>query len=186
MIKIYSWNVNGIRAVINKGEFQKTFDEVKKEVPDLKYNDFHINLAQVSGNYYNNSNDDIKVDNSEVVEELESILKHREFELGVIPMIETAFTKKLVEYARTGKAPMRSRSLEASFFMDSFGNVYPSIMWDKKIGNVKDVSFDVTKLWNNEVAKSIREDIAAGREPNQWTSCEAYQILTGNVLSILI
>ncbi len=34
---------------------------------------------------------------------------------------------------------MKSRSLEASLFIDSFGNVYPSIMWDKKIGNIKEV-----------------------------------------------
>lgn len=31
-MKIYSWNVNGIRAVINKGEFQKFFD---KHDPDI-------------------------------------------------------------------------------------------------------------------------------------------------------
>jgi Fe-coproporphyrin III synthase len=170
----------------NKGEFQKTYDEVKKEIPDIKYNDFHINLAQISGNYYNNANDDIRANNTEVVGELESILKHREFELGVIPIIETAFTKKLVEYAKTGTIPMKSRSLEASLFLDSFGNVYPSIMWDKKIGNLRDVEFDLVKLWNNEAAVEIRNDIKSGKEPNQWTSCEAYQILTGNVLSLLI
>src|SRR5579872_7201852 len=32
MMKIYSWNVNGIRAVINKGEFQKF---VAKHQPDI-------------------------------------------------------------------------------------------------------------------------------------------------------
>lgn len=170
----------------NKGEFAKTFEEVKKEIPDLRYNDFHINLAQISSNYYGNANDDIKVNNLEVVSELESVLKHREFELGVIPMIETAFTRKLVEYAKTGSTPMKSRSLEASLFMDSFGNVYPSIMWDKKIGNVKDVAYDLSQLWNNETAKEIRADIASGKEPNQWTSCEAYQMLTGNLISILV
>jgi len=41
-------------------------------------------------------------------------------------------------------------------------------------------------MWNNEIAKQVRSDIATGKEPNQWTSCEAYQILTGNVLSLLI
>ena len=170
----------------NKGEFQKTFDAVKAEIPDLRYNDFHINLAQISSNYYGNANDDIKVNNQEVVEELESILKKREFGLGAIPMIETAFTRKLVEYAKTGKAPMRSRSMEASLFMDSFGNIYPSIMWDRKIGNIKEVGYDLSRLWNNDIAKEIRNEIKSGKEPSQWTSCEAYQTLTGNMLSILV
>lgn len=170
----------------NKGEFQKTYESVKKEIPDIRYNDFHINLAQVSSNYYGNESDDIKVNNPEVVGELESILKHREFEPAIIPMIETAFTRKLVEYAKTGHSPMKSRSLEASLFMDSYGNVYPSIMWDRKIGNIRDVNYDLLPLWNNSIANEIRKDIREGKEPNQWTSCEAYQILTGNVLSIFV
>jgi Fe-coproporphyrin III synthase len=169
----------------NKGEFEKTYQAVKQDIPDIKHNDFHINLAQVSSNYYGNSTDDIKANNPEIVGELENILKNREFQVGVIPMIETAFTKKLVEYAKTGYSPLKSRSLEASLFMDSYGNVYPSIMWDKKIGNVRETAFDLMPLWNNEIAKSVRMDIKQGKEPNQWTSCEAYQILTGNVLSML-
>lgn len=170
----------------NKGEFAKTVEAVKSEIPDVTYNDFHINLAQVSSNYYGNANDDIRPNNLEVVGELESALKNRKFEVGVIPMIETAFTRKLVEYAKTGSSPMKSRSLEASLFMDSYGNVYPSIMWDRKIGNVREVGYDLSQLWNNPEAKSIRKEIQEGKEPNQWTSCEAYQILTGNILSILI
>ena len=170
----------------NKGEFQKTYEGVKQDIPDIRYNDFHINLAQISSNYYGNSNDDIKPNNAEIVGELENVLKHREFEYSVISIIETAFTRKLVEYAKTGYSPMKSRSLEASLFMDSYGNVYPSIMWDKKIGNVREVNYDLAGLWNNDVAKSVREEIKTGKEPNQWTSCEAYQILTGNVMSLLI
>jgi Fe-coproporphyrin III synthase len=170
----------------NKGEFEKTYNEVKKDIPDIRYNDFHINLAQISSNYYGNQNDDIKVNNSEVVGELESILNHREFEFGVIPFIETAFTRKLVGYAKTGKSPMKSRGMEASLFMDSYGNVYPSIMWDKKIGNIRDVHMDLMQLWNNDAAKEVRKEIEEGKEPNQWTSCEAYQTLTGNILSIFV
>ena len=168
----------------NKGEFQNTFNAVKLDIPDITYNDFHINLAQLSGNYYNNTNDDIRPNNSEVVSELESVLQNRKFELGMIPMIESAYIKKLIEYSKTGTSPMRSRSLEASLFMDSFGNVYPSIMWDRKIGNIRDVDYDLSRLWNNEEAKAVRQDIENRKEPNQWTSCEAYQILTGNILSI--
>lgn len=169
----------------NKGEFAKTVEEVRKEIPDIRYNDFHINLAQVSGNYYNNASDDIKANNPEIVAELENVVRRRQFEFGIIPIIESAFTRKLVSYAKTGMSPMKSRSLEASLFMDSYGNVYPSIMWDHKIGNVREVQFELSRLWNNDEAKKIRTEISEGKEPNQWTSCEAYQILTGNILSLL-
>jgi MoaA/NifB/PqqE/SkfB family radical SAM enzyme len=171
---------------LNKGEFEKTYEAVKIDIPDITYNDFHINLAQVSGNYYNNADDDIKVNNPEIVNELKSALQNRKSEVGIIPIVETAFMKRLIEYAKTGVSPMKSRSLEASLFMDSFGNIYPSIMWDKKVGNIKEVGFDLSQLWNNDIAKSVREDIANGKEPSQWTACEAYQILTGNIPSLFI
>lgn len=36
MIKLFSWNVNGIRAVINKGEFQKFFETYKPDIVCLQ------------------------------------------------------------------------------------------------------------------------------------------------------
>ena len=58
-MKIYSWNVNGIRAVINKGEFQKF---VKKHDPDIlllqetkaKQGQAEINLPQYK-EYWNSA-----------------------------------------------------------------------------------------------------------------------------------
>jgi len=170
---------------MNMGEFQKTYEAVKADIPEITYNDFHINLAQLSENYYNNSGNDITPDNARVVDEISAFVAHRKYQPGVIPAIESTFMKNLVIYAKTGKTPMRSRSLEVSLFMDSFGNVYPSIMWNRKIGNIRDTQYDLGGMWNNEAANGVRKDIMEGREPNQWTSCEAYQSITGNMLSML-
>jgi MoaA/NifB/PqqE/SkfB family radical SAM enzyme len=169
----------------NVGEFQKTYEEVKKAIPSIQVNDFHINLAQNSSSYYQNENDDITPDRESVVKELKWILANRQPEFGIIPTIESAFMKRLLAYAQSGVMPMKSRSLDASLFMDSFGNVYPSIMWDRKIGNIKDVGYDLSKLWHNPEAEKTREEIKAGKEPSCWTSCEAYQTLTGNILSLI-
>ena len=59
-------------------------------------------------------------------------------------------------------------------------------MWDRKVGNIREVSYDLMALWNNKAAQSIRADLQEGREPKQWTSCEAYQTLTGNIMSIFL
>jgi hypothetical protein len=93
--------------------------------------------------------------------------------------------KGQLRYLKTGSSPMKSRGLDASLFMDSFGNVYPSIMWDRKVGNIKESQFDLRPIWNGELAKKTRQDIKDGNEPNFWTSCEAYQTLVGNVLSLI-
>ena len=169
---------------LNTGEFQRTFESVKRDIPEITYNDFHINLAQLSDNYYNNSSSDIAPDKSRVADELSEFVSHMRYQPGVISAIESTFMKNLVVYARTGKSPMRSRSLDASLFMDSYGNVYPSIMWNRKIGNIRDTGYDLMAMWRNDEANGVRRDIMEGKDPIQWTSCEAYQSITGNVLSM--
>lgn len=170
----------------NQGEFQKTYEEVKKEIPDVTYNDFHLNMGQISDSYYQNSGIDLKADREKAAEELRGVIKNRRFQIGVIPQIEGVFLKKLAEYAITNKTPMKSKSMDASLFLDSYGNVYPSIMWGRKIGNIRDVGYDLGKIWHNSEAEEIRRLIKEGKEPDNWTACEAYQTIVGNVKGILL
>lgn len=172
-------------SAFNSGELASTVSAVQQEIPSVSYNDFHINLAQASGNYYHNEGLQVAADRARMVRELTHAKRNRRFEFGAIPVIEGAFLRKLIVYARTGKSPMRSRSLEASCFVDSTGNVYPSIMWNRSIGNVRDVGYDLARLWGGSEAEKIRAEIRAGNEPAQWTSCEAYQALTGSIISLL-
>lgn len=169
----------------NKGQFEATYESVKKSFPDITYNDFHINLAQTSENYYANAGTDIKAFDSETVEELNRIFEKREKGLEPMSMVENAFLKKLSEFAGTGSSPMRCRSLEASVFMDGWGNVYPSVMWNKKIGNIKETSYELSPILKGTEANEVMRAIAAGHEPAQWTSCESYQIILGHAVEML-
>jgi len=99
--------------------------------------------------------------------------------------IENAFLKNLVDFVSKDETPMRSRSLDASLFMDSYGNVYPSIMWSRRIGNIKESGYSLEPLWHNDEAEQVRKLIKEGKEPKGWTACEAYQTLVGNIASLL-
>lgn len=169
----------------NQGCFKQTFEAVKRDIPDITYNDFHVNLGQISENYYSNNEMDLRAENGAVVKELDEILANRRFMLDPIQAIESTFLKNLARYAATGKSPMRSRSMEASVFMDSYGNVYPSIMWNAKIGSIRDADYDLAPLLDGETATSIRKQVKENKEPEQWTSCEAYQTILGNIKSLL-
>ena len=169
----------------NQNEFVKTYEAVKKEIPEITYNNFHINLAQISEIYYSNTNLDIKSTREAAAVEIQTLVDNRKFEIGAIPVIENVFLKKLVQYAKTGEVPMKSKSLDASLFMDSFGNVYPSIMWGHKIGNIRESQYDLMPLWHNKEAEYVRGVIREGKEPKAWTACEAYQSIVGNVGSII-
>ena len=169
----------------NEGQLIRTVEEVTKELPGITANDFHINLAQNSSNYYHNENNQIKAASDDMVAELEQFLKLRKPQFEPMQLVEGAFLKNLLVFAKSGKQPMRSRSLEASLFLDSWGNVYPSIMWDRKIANVRDVGFNLNSIWMGKEAEDVRAAIKRGDEPVQWTSCEAYQSIVGNVGSLL-
>lgn len=56
-----------------------------------------------------------------------------------------------------------------SFFLDPFGNVYPCIMLQRPLGNLRDRPFD--DLWQAAPAQQART-LIADRACNCWTECE--------------
>jgi MoaA/NifB/PqqE/SkfB family radical SAM enzyme len=170
----------------NQGQFQKTFDEVGKELPGLRYDDFHINLAQYSEHYYKNAGLEFASESAKTASELRQIAQKREVGAGAVSLIERAFLNKLVRFVESGKSPVKSRSLDASLFLDSEGNVFPSIMWDRKIGNIRDAEYDLDRIWKGDEAMAARQMIQNGQEPQSWTACEAHQALVGNVKELIV
>jgi Fe-coproporphyrin III synthase len=169
----------------NQGALERTYMAVKDELDWATYNDFHVNLGQVSGIYYGNKDIDMRADNAAMAAELSAFIAKRKMRLGPVQMIENAYLKRLVEYIRTGRSPMKSRSLDASLFLSSGGEVYPSIMWERELGNVRDTGYDLEPIWLSKGAEEVRSMIKEGKEPACWTSCEAYQSIAGNIPSLL-
>ena len=169
----------------NQGALEQTYKAVSSELEGITYNDFHVNIGQVSSIYYNNANTDMRADNAAMADELYQFIRKRKAGIGPVQMIESAYLKRLVKYVRTGRPPMRSRSLDASLFLSSVGEVYPSIMWDRKMGNVRDTGYDLEPIWTSKAADDVRSLIKDGKEPACWTACEAYQSIAGHIPSLL-
>ena len=167
----------------NVGMLERTYEEVRRELPGLRYDDFHVNVAQTSEVYYNNVNLELKAEKGEIAKELRSFIRKRKGGTDAVSLLEGVFLKKLVQYVETGKVPIRSRSLDASLFLDSQGNVFPSIMWNRRIGNLRETGYDLKPLLKSAEARTVRELIGRGEEPSAWTACEAYQSIAGNLPS---
>ena len=170
---------------VNQGHFREAFESVKDEISYVTHNDFHINLAQLSDNYYGNGGEDILPDKDVALSEVEYFFRNLRRD-SPMSMVEYTFIKKLIEFIKTGVPPMKCRSMDASLFMDSTGNVYPSIMWNRKIANVRDIAYDLGAVWKGPLANGLRQQIREGKDPKHWTSCEAYQSIVGNALSLLV
>ncbi len=169
----------------NQGKLEKTFNAIKEELPWMTYNDLHVNVGQISESYYKNGELDIRAEKNELAKEIDFLIKKRRFEFGAIPIIENIFLRNLVKYVNTEKSPIKSKSLDASLFMDSYGNIYPSIMWGRKIGNIRDTNYSLDKLWHNVDAEEVRKIVHEGKEPTCWTACEAYQSIVGDIKSFI-
>ncbi len=167
----------------NQGQLERTYEEVKKLLPWVERENFHINVAQLSDIYYSNTNLSINASREALAGEVASFVKKRKVGLDTISLIEGVFLKNLVKYINTGKSPMPSRSLDASLFLDSYGNVYPSIMWGRKLGNIRDTQYSLKSIWHNSEAEEVRKIIKEGKEPQSWTACEAYQAIVGDIKS---
>ena len=167
---------------INQGTLESTYTDVKKDIPDITYNDFHINLAQKSDNYYHNADTAILADRSIAANDMKNVLNNMKSDSRLMQSVETKFLNGLINFTKSGVPPLKCRSLDASLFMDSWGNVFPSIMWNYKIANIRDNAYSLDNIWHNEFAENARKMIKEGKDPKHWTSCEAYQSILGSML----
>jgi len=80
------------------------------------------------------------------------------------------FAKSLFDFAKTGKQALPSRAGQDFFFLDPFGNVYPSVIHNSVMGNVKEKDFSA--IWFGKEAEEARKKV---KESNQdaWMICTA-------------
>ncbi len=166
----------------NAGQFEKTVKEVMKEIPGMSYSDFHVNIGQVSDNYYANINTPIVAPADQAMKDVEYLLENmrKVREKGVSRMaktyLEIKYMEGILEFLRTKKSSVPNRDGELSIFLDSYGNVFPSIMTSRKLGNLRQDGNSLSAM----VAKA-----GLGKEREQYfTACESYQSILGALLKM--
>ncbi len=183
--------IKGVEVVLgmtlskhNAGKYAETFNAVKKELPNLHPKDFHVNIAHESSHFYNNSTNDLMDNNSQeiIIDELKQYRKSRGVTKGPVSFLENQYLGKVERYLTTGKTPVRCHSLSSSCFIDSWGNVYPCVTYDRKIASLRDYDFDLERIWNLQETKKLQQEIWKGDCPQCWQPCEAYQSILGNLV----
>jgi len=183
--------ISGVRVVLgmtlsaeNVDHFPAAFDAAKREIPDLEYRDFHVNIVHESSHYLHNPDLKLRqaVDPDALARATESYAKLRGFGISPIDYLERAYLQRVRKFLETGRTPMRCHALRSSCFIDSWGNVYPCTIYDRKVGNLRESNFDLTRIWNSEDATELQKEIWDYKCPQCWTPCEAYQSIMGNFL----
>lgn len=165
---------------LNKGTFWNMAEEVKKEIPEIKNEDFHMNIVHSSKHYYDNA--DINLEKQELIKDIHEFRESRKGRLNTIGILENSYLKMADKYIQTGKSPLLCQALAGSVFIDSFGYIYPCTIYSRKIANLREIDYDLKKFWKSMQVKSLRKEIEQGNCPHCWTPCEAYQSILANIL----
>lgn len=183
--------IPGVDAVLgmtlsaaNVDHFPDAFAAVKREIPWLTYEDFHVNIVHESQHYLGNTNLDLRrnVGPTALANAAEEYGRLRGLPLHPVAFLERSYLKRVRRYLESGQTPMRCHALRSSCFIDSWGGVYPCTIYDKKIGSLRESGYDLGAIWNSQATRDLQAEIWESNCPNCWTPCEAYQSILGNIL----
>jgi radical SAM protein with 4Fe4S-binding SPASM domain len=167
----------------NVGQFQRTFEAVRRVCPDLTADDLHLNIAQVSGHYYGNEGGDVSPDAAAAAREIATYRRHRGSPRSVEHLLESVYLSYMQRYLDTGRTPMPCHALRSSCFIDPWGAVYPCITYARPVGRLRETGMRLQPIWTGEAARHTQSEIWRGQCPQCWTACEAYQSILGNALA---
>ena len=171
-------------SAFNAGRFAETFAACERECPGLTIDDVHLNVAQVSSHYYENSTaSGMAPSREQVQQELATYRRLQGRPRAAKHLLERTFLGYLDEYLRTGRTPMPCHALRASCFIDPWGVVYPCISYSKPVGRLRDNGMRLAPIWESLEATQLQRGIWQGDCPQCWTACEAYQSILGNALA---
>jgi len=166
----------------NAGQLERTVEEVRKEIPGINYTSFHVNVGQVSDNYYNNTTNPIAAPVELAIKDVEFLLMNMRSvkEHGIAHMakrfLEIKYMEGTLEFLQTKISPVPNRDGELSVFMDSYGTVFPSIMTSRKLGNIRQDGMSLEKIM-------AHSDLGLQKE-NYYTPCESYQSVLGSLFKL--
>lgn len=182
--------IPGVRAVLgmtlsnhNLGQVDETLRRLRADLGDLRRDELHLNVMQLSDHYYSNR---------ETVQLLpprerarREIHEHRlatRRRFSPASWLEQTYMRNVERFLETGRTPMRCHSLRSSCFIDPWGVVYPCITFDHPVGRLRETAMELEPIWRGEEARERQAAIWEGDCPQCWTACEAYQSIGGNLL----
>lgn len=165
---------------LNHESFSDFYATLKTEIPDLTPHDIHLNFFHQSSHYYHLEGEKTLAPSSVATIENVEKLRNR-FSLNPVDFLESEYLRLAKQWLKTGKTPVPCHAVRTSCFVDSWGNVFPCTIYDKKLGSLRENDYDLNRILNSPLADEARSDAEKLHCPNCWTPCEAYQMILSNL-----
>jgi MoaA/NifB/PqqE/SkfB family radical SAM enzyme len=139
--------------------------------------DFSMRPVSFSEIYYRNMDERRPLDDvsGELLPLIRKIARDTVKRKGIISASPTLrYMQGVLDYVRDPtQRSLLCTAGEDSFFLDPYGDVYPCIFVNEKMGNVREEQLG--DLWRTDLVSNIRESISRGDCPSCWVECEAYR-----------
>jgi MoaA/NifB/PqqE/SkfB family radical SAM enzyme len=165
----------------NANHVDATIAAIREVIPDFKRTELHLNIGHESGHYFANLGRGLSSHHTEILAAVERHRRENGKSLHPVKFLEDRYQALIARYYETGKSPLPCTALSSSCFIDAYWNLYPCSIWDEKIGNLRDVGFDLQTMWDGHRRRELRDDVVGERCSHCWTPCEAYPTILGNL-----
>lgn len=137
--------------------------------------DFSLRPLNVSDIYYKNDPFGTKYDSETLYRTLRAVARNALDHHGVLRCLTTlrylAGVQEYIETERRRSTPCHACT--ESFFLDPYGDVYPCIVMNSRLGNIRNEPFQ--EIWASEKAEETRRRVAELDCPRCWVECEVYR-----------
>jgi MoaA/NifB/PqqE/SkfB family radical SAM enzyme len=137
--------------------------------------DFSLRPMNVSDIYYKNDDFGTTYDKDVLYKTLRAVAKNALDQHGALRSLTTLrYLAGVQEYIETeGRRTTPCHACTESFFLDPYGDVYPCIVMNSRLGNIREKPF--SEIWESEKAAETRKRISELDCPRCWVECEAYR-----------
>lgn len=132
---------------------------------------FTMSFAQSSDFYFGGKQNDVKLDEDVFEHQMKTLIKKQLKGFDVKRWLRAFFVQGIYDFAKKQQQPLPVVSGSKHFFVDPKGDIYPSVVHNMIMGNIKEAnSFD--DIWYGDKANEIRAKIHKANKP-VWMICTA-------------
>jgi len=165
----------------NMDKFSDTFAALKDTYPGIKFDDIIVNVFQRSTLYYGNQ-DMEPLDNNRAANEIRKILEMDKEGFSFNNFLRRRYLKLYLKYIKTNRCPLKCQALSSSCFLGPLGDLFPCIMYNKKLMNIRDLKEDFSDIWNQKDARRLSYECSNHICPSCWSPCDAYSAIGGSLI----
>ncbi len=149
---------------------------------------FSLRPVNFSRIYYRNIGGPLSMerDAEELLPMIQGIGREILRDRGLIASTPTLrYMRGVVDFVRDpARRWLRCTAGSDSLFLDPYGNVYPCIFLDVRMGNALESSME--EIWGSEEASRARGMVGRGECPGCWVECEAFRDIRRDAVGLAL